>query len=525
MLRTASDRWPDVPAVAIDNKRSTYAELSDAALRFAAGLGRQGVKPGDHVALCLGNSVEWIIAFYGIALLGAVTVPVNTRFKADELAYCLRQSDARALVIADRFLNIDFMAMLREICPDIDAGLPVKELPLLTMLIVLGTDVPNGALHFDDLLTEAVIAGNPPKILPEDILLIQYTSGTTSFPKGVMLSHDSMLRDATHVAERLGLRSGDRYFSARPFFHVAGTTLSILASLCAGASLYSVPFFDPLNCMQIMQNEGCDIVGANDTMFLMMINHPDFAKFKFSPRAGWAAAGPEVMRQVHERFPVPNLCWGYGLSEASPNVAINHWNDPIDDQMSGRAEPLPGILIRIVDPQTDRELPDGRSGEIQLRGWCVMKGYYKMPEQTAAAIDTDGWLRTGDLGLAQNGRLTFVGRLKDVFRVGGENVSPAEVEEVLQAHPKVKQAQVIGVPDARLVEVPAAYVVAKPGELITPAEMISWCKQRSASFRVPHYVRIVEGFEDIGMTSSAKIQKNKLRQQALIDFSLPENFL
>ena len=251
-----------------------------------------------------------------------------------------------------------------------------------------------------------------------------------------------------------------------------------------------------------------------------MVNHPDFDKYPLSLKGGWAAAGPEVSRLVIGKMGMHGICHAYGLSEASPNVSMSWHDDDVEKRIHGWGHVLEGLDVTIIDEATGKEMPPGQPGEICVRGWSVMKGYYRMPEQTEKTI-RDGWLHTGDLGVMDGeGRLRFMTRSKDVFRVGGENVAPAEVEDVLHKHPKVKQAQVIGVPDPRLQEVPAAYLILKEGEAGTPEDFIEWSKERMANFRVPRYVRIVDTFENIGMTGSAKVQKNKLRAQALKDFGL-----
>jgi fatty-acyl-CoA synthase len=302
---------------------------------------------------------------------------------------------------------------------------------------------------------------------------------------------------------------------------VAGTTLSLLAALTVGACLVSSPHFDAGEALRAMCDEGCTHTSGNDTMFLMILDHPDFDRRPLRLRGGWASSGPEVTRKIIERMGMAGVCQAYGLSEASPNVCMSWHHDDQEKRITGWAHILEGVDVRIVDTQSGKDLPAGREGEILVRGWSVMKGYYKMPEQTAKAIDDEGWLHTGDLGVMDDdGRLRFITRIKDVFRVGGENVAPAEVEDVLHRHPKIKQAQVIGVPDPRLVEVPAAYVILREGAEATPEDIIEWSRTRMANFRVPRYVRIVDNFENIGMTGSAKVQKNKLRAQALIDFGL-----
>jgi fatty-acyl-CoA synthase len=522
LLRNA-ELYPSREALVIADRRVTYGELHDRVVEMATGLAALGVKRGDHVAVCMGNTVDWVVFFYAAAALGAVTVPVNTRFKADELAYCLAYADVKLLFMTESFLNIDFLSMLRSICPALDSTLPDARLPKLANVVVTGGNTPRGALSAKEMIALG-FAGDQPQfdtVIPGDVLLMQFTSGTTSYPKGVMLTHDNMLRNAAYVAERFDLKEGDRYYSARPFYHVAGTTLSLLAALTAGACLLSSERFDAQEALRVMSAERCTHTSGNDTMFLMMLSHPGFADYPLSLRGGWASAGPEVSRKVVERMGMRGLCHAYGLSEASPNVSMSWHHDDLEKRIDGWGHVLEGLDVRICDPHTGRDLAEGAAGEILVRGWSVMKGYYKMPAETQKAIDGEGWLHTGDLGVMDgDGRLRFLSRIKDVFRVGGENVAPAEVEDVLHRHPKVKQAQVIGVPDARLIEVPAAYVILREGEQAGPDEIIEWSKARMANFRVPRYVKIVETFENIGMTGSAKVQKNKLRAQALIDFGL-----
>jgi fatty-acyl-CoA synthase len=439
-----------------------------------------GIKRGDHVGILMGNDEHWLALFYGAALIGVVTVPVNTRFKTAEIAFCLKQADCKLLFYVDRFLGIDFGAMVRE--TGFQNAVELKNIP------------------------EGKYA--PEAVTPEDILLIQFTSGTTAYPKGAMLTHDNMLRDAWAAGTRVGIRAEDRYFNCRPFFHVAGTTLSALMALVAGACLVTLPTFEAGAALEMMERERCTLVSGNDTLFQMMMGHPDFPKRKLALRGGWAAAGPQTMRAIIDKMGAKAICAAYGLSEASPNVVMSDWRDPEELRVNGLALPLPGVEVRISPER-----------EIQVRGWNVMRGYYNNPGANANAFTVDGWLRTGDLGeLTPDGRLRMSGRLKDVFRVGGENVAPAEVEEVLLAHPAVETAQVIGVPDARLGEVGCAYVTLKSEA--SEAELLEWCRQRCANFRVPRYLKIVEDFEAIGMTASGKVQKAKLRAHALRELGL-----
>jgi fatty-acyl-CoA synthase len=518
-----AELFPQQEALVIGESRLTYGELKEVVDELALGLRSLGIARGDHVAVCMGNTIDWVTFFYAAASIGAVTVPVNTRFKADEFAYCLRQADVKVLVIADRFLRIDFIAMLREVCPAIDTALPDPALRMLEDVVVIGSDVPRAAITRDEMVALGSTCDELvfDEVSPGDVLLMQFTSGTTSYPKGVMLTHDNMLRNAAYVAERFDLRHGDRYYSARPFYHVAGTTLSLLAALTTGACLVSSPSFDAGDALRAMSAEKCTHTSGNDTMFLMILNHPDVDRYPLTLRGGWASSGAEVTRKVIDRMGMSGVCQAYGLSEASPNVSMSWHTDDMQKRIDGWGHVLEGVDVRIVDPGSGKELSQGATGEILVRGWSVMKGYYKMPEQTAKAVDREGWLHTGDLGVMdEEGRLRFITRIKDVFRVGGENVAPAEVEDVLHRHPKIRQAQVTGVPDPRLIEVPAAYIILREDEQATPEEIIEWSKSRMANFRVPRFVKIVDTFENIGMTGSAKVQKNKLRAQALIDFGL-----
>jgi len=459
--------------------RYAYEEVFQKAKHAAGAMQSLGVKHGDHVGILMGNDENWLALFYGAALIGAVTVPVNTRFKTAEIDFCLKQADCKLLFYAERFLNIDFAAMVRE--TGFRNAVEVRDIPWRT--------------H------------TPVAVSPDDILLIQFTSGTTAYPKGAMLTHDNMLRDAWAAGARVGIRADDRYFNCRPFFHVAGTTLSALMALVAGACLVTLPTFEAGAALEMMERERCTLVSGNDTLFQMMMAHPDFPKRKFHLRGGWAAAGPQTMRAIIDKLGAKAICAAYGLSEASPNVVMSDWRDPEELRIQGLAKPHDGVELRIVD------------GEIQVRGWNVMRGYYNNPKANAKVFTADGWLRTGDLGeLTADGRLRMVGRLKDVFRVGGENVAPAEVEEVLLAHPAVQTAQVIGVPDARLGEVACAYVTVQ--KKASEEELLAWCKTRMANFRVPRYLKIVENFESIGMTASGKVQKTKLREYALREFKL-----
>ena len=399
-LARSAAAWPEAEAIVTPEGRITYAALAADVDRVAANLHRLGLRRGDHMALCMGNSVRWAVILFAAASLGAVTVPVNTRWRPPEIEYALRQSEAAMLVTADRLLKMDFIAALRGILPEIDATLPAARLPKLRCVIVDGDDVPAAVIPGTELDRAAVF--HPVTFDPGDVALIQYTSGTTSAPKGAMLTHDSMLRDAFHVGRRLGLRPGDRYLSQRPLFHVAGVTLSLLTAILAGATYVTTPTFDAAEAVRLMREEGITHLSGNDTMFLMILAVPPTPDERIALRGGWAAASETVLRQAQARFGMPGLCVAYGQSEASPNVAMGPWDDDLEKRLSGHAFPLPGLDVRIRD-ESGADLPPGSLGQITVRGWCVMRGYWNMPEQTAQTIDADGWLRPPGRGAGPGG--------------------------------------------------------------------------------------------------------------------------
>jgi fatty-acyl-CoA synthase len=517
-LRRAVTIAPSVEAVVTPSGRVTYAELADDVAAVRAALGSLGVRRGDRVGICLGNRPVWVALFLAIGSLGAVAVPVNTRLRGPELSYVLRQSRVGLLFIADRLLSADLVAMLRSVCPGVDSGLPDPGVPDLTRVVVLGDDVPAAAWSWERFLAAA--AGPVAAVCePDDVLLVQYTSGTTARPKGVLLTHRSMCADAFFSGGRMGLRAGDRFHSARPFFHVAGTTLAILSCLQHVVTLVSMDRFEAGEALRLFERERCTHFSGNDTIALMLLNHPDRAARRLVLRGAWVAASPTVVRRVIDELGATECVVGYGLSEASPNVAQSAWWEPDEVRAAGLMLPQPGVEVRIRDTGTGLDCPQGIPGEILVRGWNVMRGYLDMPDETAAVLSPDGWLSTGDIGvLDAAGRLEFRGRVKEIIRVGGENVAPTEVEDVLHGHPSVRQAVVVGVPDPRLIEVPCAFVVPVEGVSVEADELLSWAADRLAGFKVPRYVRVVSGFEHV--TASSKVQRRQLAEHARVVLGL-----
>ncbi len=499
----------DAEALVTERARQSHAALRAEVRRIARAMLALGLRRGERIALLGPNDEAWVTLFFAAASIGAVTVPLNTRWKAPEIAFALKQAECAAVFSAPGFLSQDFRAFLLEAEPALAAALPGSALPRLRAAVFTGGDPPRGAMGWDAFRAldagEAALEAASAAVSPEDELLVQFTSGTTAHPKGVLLTHHNMLRNAAACADRLGVRPDDRYLNCRPFFHVAGSTLSLLVCLVTGATLVTPPTFEAGAALRLLETERCTVTSGNDAIFQLLMAHPALDRTRLHLRAGWAAAGPETMRRIVEELGVRDLCWAYGLSEASPNVVLSDHREPVETRIAGGALPHPGIEVRIA--------PDG---EIQVKGWSVMQGYVGNPEATAAAFTADGWLRTGDLGhIGADGRLRWTGRLKDVIRVGGENMAPAEVEEVLSTHPAVALAQVVGVPDARLGEVPVAFVQLRYGAAATAEELLAWLKPKVAGFRLPRRLWIVPEFESIGMTASGKVQKAKLREHAL----------
>ncbi len=523
LLSANASASPGKLAVVTPSRSLTWKELDDEATRLSCVLLALGVGPGDKVGILMPNCCEWVAWAHGAAGIGAVVVPVNTRFRTDELAYQLKASDTRVLVMHGAIGDIDFLGMLRVLVPEIAVAAPngmrSAALPALRHVICLDASVDDPAGLLADAQVRLLGASGSMEavhrareaIHPNDPVIIQYTSGTTAFPKGAMLSHYGTARNAFHVNERLHVKEDDRIFVPGPFFHVAGTTLGILLGLLSGATIYTLPRFEPAAVLDTIERERITVYNGVDSLFITLYKHPSFrASALATVRKGWIASSPEIVRMVHDEMVLRGITNVYGISEASPNVTLCDLDDPIELRAQTCGYPHPDCELKIADPATGAVLPPGEPGEICFRGYSLMLGYYNNPAETAKAIDCDGWLHTGDRGLVrQTGELEYFGRIKDMLRVGGENLAPAEVEEVLSQHPKVRQSAVVGIPDDRLVEVPAAVIELKPGESCSAEEIVAFCKARLAGFKVPRAVAFVDA---LPMTGSGKIQKFRLRQ-------------
>ena len=380
-----------------------------------------------------------------------------------------------------------------------------------------------GFLAFDEVLERGdapelrrALEAREAAVKPDDVIILQDTSGTTAFPKAVMLAHGQVLRNAWQMARRAGLGAADRVLSEMPMFHVGGAVCALLGAVSMGYSLYLTPAFDPAGTLRIIEEEKISGYIGLEYMFLALRGHEDFpGRSRASLSKGWCEGTTQILRMVAEEIGIRNICSHYGLSEASPNVTITDWRDSQEKRLHSMGRPQAGVEVKIVNLATGVTASRGERGEICVRGWSVMKGYYKQPEETAKAIDAEGWLHTGDLGYMDgDGYLVWTGRSKDMLRVGGENVSALEIENLLCTHPAVQAAAVVGIPDEHLREVPAACVKLKPGAKATREDIVEFCEAKVAAFKVPRVIHFVANFE---MTSSGKIQKFALRDRLLAD--------
>ena len=522
MLDQVSEQYPDKEAIILEDRRLSYRELKDHVERVARAFLARGIQKGDKVSVWLRNCPEWISIQLALGKIGAILVPINTRFKVKELEYTLNQSDSRVLVTMDRFLNVDFAQLVYETIPELRASAPgelrSERFPILEHVICLGGQSMPGMLPWEEFLTkgeeirEEALVQRQSQVKPDDLTMFQYTSGTTSFPKGVMLTHNSILRDSFHMGRRMSIETEDRLFCPLPFFHVGGAVISTLIALLNGATLVICETYDPETALKIVERERCTAMNGIETHFLMMYEYPNFDKYDVSClEKGWAIGQPEIIRSVYEKLGMKKILNVYGISEASPNVTTTQVGDPLEFRIEWHGKPHPETEIKIVDYDTGQTTPPFQEGEICVRGWSLMKGYYKKPEETRAAIDDEAWLHTGDSGMMDTeGNLKFIGRMKDIIRVGGENVSAMEVENFLLTHPKVKNAAVIAVPDKRKTEVCMAIIQPKEGEEATEEEIIEYCKGKIANFKIPRSVRFVEEYP---MTGSGKIQKFVLKEE------------
>ncbi len=497
-LGHAAKAWPEAQALVFphQNARRSFAEYRAEALALAGALSARGLGAGDHIALLAENRIEWPIVQMACAALGAVFVPLNTHYRKDDLAYALKQSDSKALICSTQYRSNPYLENVTALRPG---------LPLLEHVFTLEADYPR-------LIAESH-AFTPSPADPSAVAALLYTSGTTGFPKGALLSHRAMMMVGRNSAARLGLEAGGRWTSIIPLFHCAGCILNLLGCLSQGAAYVGVPSFDPENMFRIIEAERCTHLSGVPTSYLAMLDHPARTTYDLSSlkagSCGGADCNPQVLKRCAEEFPMPGLSQVYGQTEGGTLFVCPEHDDPLRWDTAGRA--LPGYELRVVDPETLEPVAPGEIGEIQARGPMVMEGYYNKPEATAETIVDGGWLRTGDLGfLRDDGRLVIAGgRLRDMIIRGGENIYPAEIENVLQGHEAVAEAAVFGVPDPYYGEIVAAAV--KLSAPIAAPQLQALCAARIARFKVPAVIFTVDRFP---LTPSGKIRKVELRQWA-----------
>lgn len=506
--------------------KRTWKELNDEAELIARGLMSLGIRKGDHVAIWATNTPEWILTLFASAKIGAVLVTVNTNFKIFELEYLLRQSDTKLLVMMGGFKNNDYVATVNELLPELrntSGDIESDSLPFLKRIVFAGNETPAGMLNFEDLkvlgndFPVEIFEENKKTLSPHDVVNMQYTSGTTGFPKGVMLTHYNILNNGKTIGDGMKFTKDDRLCITVPFFHCFGLVLAMMACITHGTTMVPVERYSPVPVMNAISVEKCTAVHGVPTMFIAMLEHAQFPQFDFSSlRTGIMAGSPcpiEVMKKVIDKMNMREIVIVFGQTEASPGCTMTTTSDSLEKRVNTVGRAFPGVECKIIDPDTGETLPADKAGEFCARGYNIMKGYYKMPEATAQAIDKDGWLHSGDLCTVDSeGYYKVVGRIKDMIIRGGENIYPKEIEECLYTNDKISDVQVIGVPSEAYGEEVMACVILKEGETMTEEEVKDFVAARMAKHKVPKYVRFVTSFPT---NAAGKIQKFKMREEAI----------
>ncbi len=505
----AADQYGDEDVLIFPDNRHTYGSLRDASLRRARSFSACGVGRGDHVGLLMANCLEFIECLLGLQLLGAVAVPMNARYKAQELSYVLENADIKWVVTHDLVSEYaNFGDLLLE-------AITIQAPERLKGLVMLGNP-REGFLdqtEFETMgrsISETGILSALAESSVMDSAIMMYTSGTTAHPKGCPLHHEMLVQNGINMNQsRYFLNSEDRFWAPLPMFHMA-SILPLMCCIDAGAAMLSMIHVEAGLSLELMERERATVAFPSfPTVTSALIAHPDFGKRDLSSiRRVNNVAPPDVLRQFQEAFPQAVQTGAYGLTEAGGVIAFNHPDEPLETRLTTCGQPMPGLEAKVVNPETGSQCAPGEKGEILLRGYAIFKGYYKSPEKNAEAFE-EGWFKTGDLcAMTNNGEIEFHGRIKDMLKVGGENVAAIEIESLLSQHPSVKMAQVIGVPDARLLEVACAYIECHDGQDLTAAELIEFCQGKIASFKIPRHVRVVSDWP----MSATKIQKFVLRQ-------------
>ncbi len=536
LLATAA-RYPEHEALVFPFRsfRMRYREFSAEVDRAARGLLALGIEPGQHVAVWATNVPEWVLLQFATARMGAVLVTINPAYRPYELEFVLNQCDAVGLLLVSRFKTSDYYAMLEEVCPELKMTAPgdlhCDKFPRLRWIVGLEKHAPPGGIAWDDVcsLADAVPAARLEAIgrtlAAEHPVNIQYTSGTTGFPKAATLSHRNLLMNVFHFGQCLHLTADDRMCIPVPFYHCFGCVLGTTCAVVHGAAMIiPAESFNPSATLEAVERERATCLYGVPTMFIAELHDPKFAERDLrSLRTGLMSGSPcpiEVMRQVVDRMGIREITIGYGQTEASPIITQTHADDPLQLRVETVGRPIQGVEVKIVDPQSGVELGDGQQGELCARGHLVMLGYYKNPAATQAAIDPDGWLHTGDLAIRlPSGYYRITGRIKDLVIRGGENIYPREIEEFLFTHLAVEQAAVVGLPDPKYGEELCAWIKLKPGATCATEEIRQYCRSELAHYKVPRYVKFVDQFPQ---TVTGKIQKFKIREEMIAELGLAE---
>ena len=529
VLDTMVENYPDQYAFkypTLDYTR-TYEQFRRDVDECAASLISLGVKAGDHVAVWATNVPEWFITFWATTKIGAVLVTVNTAYKIHEIEYLLRQSDTHTLVMIEYCKDINYKEIIKELCPELKllkAGNPLysKNLPFLRNVVTVGFEM-EGCLTFEQMLSRSSlipieeVRRRASLVKPDDVCNMQYTSGTTGFPKGVMLTHRNIVNNGKIIGDRMDLSTADRMMIQVPMFHCFGMVLSMTSMMTHGGTLCPIPYFSPKSSLACVNDEKITCFNGVPTMFIAMFSHPDFAKTDFSYMRTGIMAGAncpaDLMRRASVEMNMTEIISVYGQTEAAPGCTMGEVNEDLDHRVETVGSAFPGVECKIIDPETGKDLPDGVSGEFVARGFNIMKGYYKMPEATSQAIDKDGWLHSGDICMrTQDGYYKVTGRLKDMIIRGGENLYPREIEEFYLTNPKVKDIQVVGVPDEKYGEECCAWIILHKGETATETEMREYGNASIARHKVPKYFLFVNEFP---MNAAGKILKYKMREESI----------
>jgi acyl-CoA synthetase (AMP-forming)/AMP-acid ligase II len=508
--------------------RYTYKQFYDETTKIAKALLGLGIKKGEHIAVWATNVPEWILLQFASARIGAVLVTVNTSYQASELEYLLKQSDSTTFFFIEGFKGTSYLSIIQQLThqkfpQNSSNNYPESILPMLQNLIYIGDGkIPNYMKKWDEFIelgkkvTDAQLTEREESLHPDDVINMQYTSGTTGFPKGVMLTHYNIANNGYLVAQAMKLTNEDRLCIPVPYFHCFGCVLGVLACVSVGATMVPIIEFNPELVLQTVEKEKCTGLHGVPTMFIAELNHPSFKKYDLSTLRTGIMAGStcpiEVMKRVMNEMGMREITIAYGQTESSPVITQTTTTDPIERKVETVGKPHPHVEVKIIDPAAGLEVPRGTQGELCTRGYLVMKGYYNMPDATQDAIDPDGWLHTGDLAtMDEEGYVKITGRLKDMIIRGGENIYPREIEEFLYRHPDILDVQIIGVPDEKYGEQVMACIKLKEGSSLSTEEIREFCTGQLAYYKIPEYVMFVDNFP---MTASGKIQKYKLREDA-----------